>query len=371
MHGPDPLRVLVVITRGEPGGAQVHVRDLIVGLRDRVRFHLALGEAGFLADEVSAAGVPVTLVPELQRAVSVTSDARCLTALRRLIRAVAPDLVHTHSSKAGILGRLAARSTGTPCVHTAHAWSFSDGLSRRRKLGAIPVEWVVGRVTDRFIVVSEADREVGLRYGVVRPAQVRVIHNGVQDDGARAAPEGAPPVLTMVARFAAPKDHALLLRALAGIELPFVAQLVGDGPDRPQIEALVDALGLRARVRFLGRRDDVAAVLAASQVGVLVSKQEGFPLVVLEAMRAGLPVVASDVGGVREAVAHGVTGLLVARGDEAGLQAALREVLADPGLRARLGGAGRSAYEARFDACTMRARTLAVYQELAAGGRSS
>jgi len=363
--------VLVVITRGEPGGAQVHVRDLIVGLHDQVRFHLALGEDGFLADAVAASGVPVTLVPELQRAVSAASDARCLGALRRLIRSVGPDLVHTHSSKAGVLGRLAARSTGTPCVHTAHAWSFSDGLSRRRKAGAIPVEWLVGRVTDRFIVVSEADREIGLRYGVVRPAQVRVIHNGVQDDGVRASPGASPPVLTMVARFAPPKDHALLLRALAGIDVPFVAQLVGDGQDRAAIEAQVDALGLRGRVRFLGRRDDVAAVLGASQVGVLVSKQEGFPLVVLESMRAGLPVVASDVGGVREAVRDGVTGLLARRGDEAGLRAALRVMLTDSEVRVRLGRAGRLAYEESFDASTMRARTLEVYHQLAAGGRSS
>ncbi|MDP2307597.1 MAG: glycosyltransferase family 4 protein [Pseudomonadota bacterium] len=363
--------VLLVITRGEPGGAQVHVLDLVRGLRDRIAFHVVVGDDEYLAREVRRLGVPVDVVPDLRRSVSPTADRRALRALRAIVAKVRPDLVHTHSSKAGLLGRLAARAEGVPAIHTAHAWSFSDGLSWPRKVMAIPVEAVASRWTRRFIVVSEADREIAVRYRVARDSQVRVVHNGVVDGPERAQPDAdGPPILTMVARMAAPKDHLLLLRALTGIDAPFSVRLVGDGPDRPQIAAAVRELGLAGRVTLLGARGDVPALLATSHVFALISRQEGFPLAILEAMRAGLPVVASDVGGVREAVVPETTGLLVARGDEAGLRRALRRLLGAPHLRRTLGAAGRSAYEKRFTAEHMLAGTAEVYRELALAGHA-
>ncbi len=363
-----PPTVLLVITRGEPGGAQVHVLELVTGLVGNVAFEVVIGDDEFLAQELRALGVPVHVLPELQRSISPATDLRALRTLIRIIRRVRPDLVHTHSTKAGVLGRLAAAAARVPSLHTAHAWSFSDGIPWSRKSFAIPTEALIGRITTRFIVVSEADREVAARFHVTRPAQVRVIHNGVRDVPQRAAPDAPGRVdLTMVARMATPKDHALLLRALVGIEGDFCLQFVGDGPDRAAIEALAGELGVAGRIAFLGKRLDVADVLAASHVGVLISKQEGFPLVVLEAMRAGLPVLASDVGGIREAVEDQHTGLLVARGDEAGLRRALRRLIQDPPLRRRLGDAGRSAFLARFTAAEMATQTAAVYRDLARG----
>ncbi len=358
---PIRPRVLVVITRAEAGGAQVHVRDLVVGLRDRVDVSVAVGEDGFLVDALRETGVELDILPDLQREISPGPDARAVRALRGVIRRRRPELVHTHSTKAGLLGRIAARSLGVPAIHTAHAWSFSDGLSWTRKAMAIPLEAVVGRVTDRFIVVSEADREIALRYGVARDHQVEVVHNGVVDAPHRADPgRGGVPVLTMVARLAAPKDPLLLLEALAAVDAPFQLRLVGDGPDRAAVEGAVARLGLGDRVTLLGRRLDVPELLADSDVFTLISRQEGFPLSILEAMRAGLPVVASDVGGIREAV-RDETGLLVPRGDKAALTQALSALLGDRGLRARLGAAGRTAYEARFSVERMLDRTFEAY----------
>ncbi len=357
--------MLVLITRSEPGGAQVHVRDLVCGLRDRVDFQVGIGDDKFLAQALRSAGIAVTIVPSLQRSVSPAHDLRAVGDLRGLIRKARPQLVHTHSTKAGLLGRFAARLEGVPALHTAHAWSFSDGLPWTRRAFAIPVEALAGRITDRFIVVSDADREVGTRYGVARAAQVRVIHNGVCDTTERANPGiDCVPVITMIARMAAPKDHALLLRALAGITAPFGLRLIGDGPERPAIESLILELGLGDRVEMVGESSDVPRLLASSQISALISRQEGFPLVVLEAMRAGLPVIASDVGGIREAIEHGVSGRLVARGDSAGLQASLLGLISDPVLRRSYGEAGRRAYEARFTIDQMVARTEAVYREL-------
>lgn len=360
------LRVLIVITRAEPGGAQVHVVDLVRGLRGHVEFHVAVGEDGFVGEELGLLGIPVHVVPELQRSISPFADLLGFRCIRKLITAVRPHLLHTHSAKAGVLGRLAGRAERVAAIHTAHAWPFSDGLPFRAKALAIPMEAIVGRWTRRLIVVSEADREVGMRYHVARAPQVRIVHNGVCDDAARAKPDaGGAPVVTMVARLAAPKDHHLLLRALAGVDAPFRLRLVGDGPDRSLLEASARDLHLADRVDFVGVSRDVPNLLASSHVCALISRQEGFPLAILEAMRAGLPVVASNVGGIKEAVVHGTTGILVPRGDESELRVALGRLIGDPALRRALGDAGRRSYESHFTADHMLAGTLAVYRELA------
>ena len=355
-----------MITRGEPGGAQVQVRDLVLGLHDAVHFEVCIGDDEWLAQQLRAAGVSVHIIDVLQREIDPARDLTALRALGKLVDRCEPHIVHTHSTKAGLLGRLAARSRRRPCVHTAHAWSFSDGLPRRRKALAVPPEVLVGRVTDHFIVVSAADRELALRYRVGRADQITVVHNGVQDLPDRADPASPEtPVLTMVARLAPPKDHALLLEALSTLDLPFQLRVVGDGPDRADLEEQAATLGLGDRVEFLGVCDDVPVLLANSQLSVLISRQEGFPLAVLEAMRAGLPVIASDVGGIREAVEPDRTGLLVPRGDREALAEALARLLGDPEERARMGAAARSAYEARFTATHMLRQTAAVYAELA------
>lgn len=369
--GSGHPRVLLVITRGERGGAQIHVHDLVLGLRDRVDFTVVLGEAGFLAPALERAGIAVELEPALVREIDPQRDLAALRGIRRRIQELRPHLVHTHSTKAGLLGRLAAWSRGVPVVHTAHAWSFSDGLSWKRKSWAIPVEAVAGRMTDRFITVSDADREVGTRWGVAREAQVRVIHNGVPDGAPMARPgetEG-PPVVAMVARMAPPKDHALMLEAMAGLSAPWELWFIGDGPDRGALEARARSLGVHERVRWWGVRADVPALLAQAHVFALISRQEGFPLAILEGMRAGLPVVASDVGGVAEAVRDAETGFLVPRGEAAVLRERLGSLLTDPELRVRLGDRARNEFVTRFSVQTMLDATERVYRELSGHGR--
>jgi glycosyltransferase involved in cell wall biosynthesis len=361
------MRVLIFITRGEPGGAQIHVLSLVRGLISDIEVAVGVGDDDdYLAGELTAAGVPVHVLPELQRSISPRIDRRALAAMRRLIRAFRPDIVHTHSSKAGLLGRLAARLEGVPAIHTAHAWSFSDGLPWKRKALAIPPEALAGRITRRFIVVSGADREIAMRYRVGRDSQIRIVHNGVVDVLQRADPAGGdPPVIAMVARMAPPKDHDLLLRALSGVTAPFRLQLIGGGPDEDAVRAQLHRLGLTDKTELLGVRRDVPELLAGAQVCVLISRQEGFPLAILEGMRAGLPVIASDVGGVREAITHGRTGLLIARGDEAALRDALQLLLSEPDRRAAMGAAGRATFEERFTVTRMIQRTREVYLEIA------
>lgn len=297
--------------------------------------------------------------------ISPSKDLAAALEALTLIRRIRPHLLHAHSSKAGVIGRVAARVAGVKSVFTAHGWAFTEGVHPTRKHLALGLERVAARLGDAVICVSYQDLDLALRYRVVKRERALVVWNGVPDTVERAHPGLEPPRLVMVARFSPQKDHELLLRSLAGLQdLSWTLDLLGDGPLLPRMKALARELGLENRVRFWGRRLDVATVLAEAQVFVLTSRWEGLPLTILEAMRAGLPVVASDVGGVREAVVDGLTGFLVPRGDVSHLRERLGVLLTDPKLRVQMGMAARKRYEEHFTAERMVEAVWEVYTRL-------
>jgi glycosyltransferase involved in cell wall biosynthesis len=221
-----------------------------------------------------------------------------------------------------------------------------------------------------MITVSEFDRRFGLELNLVAEHQVVTVHNGIPDVpvSLRADPSHTPPRLVMIARFGPQKDHGTLLRALGELqEHSWHLDLLGDGPLLQETEALAATLGIADRIRFMGQRMDVDQILAASQGFLLVTNWEGFPLSILEAMRAGLPVIASAVGGVSESVLDGETGYLVPRGDVQRLRKRIAELVTDPALRSRLGARGRQHYEQHFTLESAVSKTLAVYQDVLSG----
>ncbi|MFC6919164.1 glycosyltransferase family 4 protein [Meiothermus taiwanensis] len=358
-------RLLYIITRAEPGGAQVHLLELLRSFRDRFELHVGVGEEGFLTEEARRIGVRVHMLPSLVHSLDPRRDWAAVGEARRLIRSLQPHLIHLHSSKAGMVGRLAARLEGAPAVFTAHGWAFTNGVSWQRKAVAIPSEALAARLGGEIITVSRYDYSLALRYRVASPQKMVVIHNGLPDAPYQASPASDGVVrIVMVARFAAPKDHGLLLQALAGLGgLRWEVELIGDGPLQPFAEEQAARLGIGDRVRFVGARNDVAERLARAHIFVLASNYEGFPLSILEAMRAGLPVVASNVGGVAEAVTDGETGFLVPRGDLQALRGRLAQLIENPQLRAQMGVAGRARYKAHFTLEQMLEKTLAVYEK--------
>ncbi|CAB3389583.1 Glycosyltransferase family 1 protein [Kyrpidia spormannii] len=359
------VKLLYLITRSEQGGAQTHVLDLIRGFRGRAEIVLGIGEEGYLAEQARDSGIDVHVLPQLVQPVSPAKDWLALGEINSLMRKVQPDLVHAHSSKAGLLGRWAAYRIGVPVVFTAHGWAFADGVPWRRKIVATVSERRAGRWCERIITVSEADRILALRHRIADENILVTIHNGIADTPRRAEPSHTDePHIVMVARFARPKDQSLLIRALEGLNGEFSVSFVGDGPTRREMEALAANSSVRHRITFLGAREDVAELLAKAHVFVLTSNWEGFPISILEAMRAGLPVVASDVGGVCEAVVDGETGYLVPRGDEVTLRDRLKRLITGPDLRARMGQAGRRRYEQHFTLDKMLNRTWQVYEEV-------
>ncbi|WP_119342096.1 glycosyltransferase [Meiothermus hypogaeus] len=359
-------RLLYIITRAEPGGAQMHLLELLRSLCNRFELHVAVGEEGFLTDESRRIGVGVHVLPSLVQPLDPKRDFAAIGEAQRLIRSLRPQLIHLHSSKAGMVGRLAARLEGAPVVFTAHGWAFTDGVSWQRKAIAVLSEGLVARLGGQIICVSRYDHDLALRYRVASPRQMRVVYNGIPDLSHQASPgRGDIPRVSMVARFAVPKDHGLLLQALAGLrEQPWEVELIGDGPMQSFAEEQAARLGIDDRVRFLGARKDVAECLAQAHIFVLASNYEGLPLSILEAMRAGLPVVASNVGGVAEAVIDGETGFLVPRGDVQALRSRLTQLIEDPQLRSQMGMAGRARYKAHFTLEQMLEKTLEVYEKV-------
>ena len=360
---PKGPRVLQILTRADLGGAQVHVLDLLRGLQGDFDMVLATGEEGYCTEQARALGIECHLLPGLVQRIDPLCDLKALASAMHVIRKIRPDLVHCHTTKAGLIGRLAARLLNVPAIYTVHTWCFTEGTSRSWRAFGLPSETVAARWARRIITVSDANRMAAISKGVANPDKFVTVHNGVEDCSARAKPgAGVTPRIVMVARFVAQKNQALLIEAVARIGSPLILTLVGDGPLRQQAAQLAAACPAHIKVEFLGQRQDVAEILAASNLFVLSTNWEGFPLSILEAMRAGLPVIATDVGGVREAVTDGDNGLLVRARDLDGLTEAIRRLVADPAIRERMGARGRIAYEERFSVGAMLRKTSSVYE---------
>jgi glycosyltransferase involved in cell wall biosynthesis len=228
-----------------------------------------------------------------------------------------------------------------------------------------PSEWLAACCCARIITVSDRDKRLAVTSRIAREERLVTIHNGVPDDARQASPAAPGPMeIVMVSRLAPPKDPWTLLRALQNLQGDWRLTFAGGGSELPKVQSLARELGLAARVRFLGDCDDVPALLARSSVFVLLSRKEGFPITVLEAMRAGLPVVASDVGGVAEQVVEGQTGLLIPASDSGTLASSLQVLLDDPNRRGGMGRLGRARYLEQFTLEKMVAATWDVYDRV-------
>jgi glycosyltransferase involved in cell wall biosynthesis len=361
------MKIVHVLTRGDVlGGAQSHVRELSLGLRNLGHdVTVVTGAPGIFTDQLRQAGIPWLPVRSLVRPVRPHRDVAALVELWCTLRQLKPDLVCAHTAKAGSLARAAARLHHIPSVFTPHGWSIFDRSSLRTNRLFCCAERVAGRLGTRVINVCEYERVVAQRFSVCPAKALEVVHNGIGEiPFARLrAIDAQPPVLVMVARFTSQKDHDTLLQALSGLLcMEWRLLLVGAGELKPSVSALVDRLGLSGRVHILPPESDVTRLLMEAQIFVLSTNFEALPISILEAMRAALPVVATDVGGIAESVRHEETGLLVRRGDIAGLRDALARVIGGPALRVALGSAGRRLWSAQFTASTMTARTIEVYK---------
>ena len=355
------IRVLHVITRLIIGGAQENTM-LTATLLDPDRYAVDVisgpqtGPEGSLIDEVRQRNIPLTILPDLVREISPIHDLKALLKLTRLTQQSRYDVIHTHSSKAGILGRWAAYLARVPViVHTVHGWGHHDRQHPLVRRFYILLERATQRITDRLIVVSPLNTEKGLADGIATPEKYITIRSGIELDrfmrpvrsrAAMRAELGIPldaPVMGTVARFSlqkAPLDFvaAAAMVAAAIPQAHFV--FVGDGPLRPQAEAAIAQAGLAMCFHLTGLRRDVPELLTTFDVFALSSLWEGLPRVLPQAMAAGLPIVATAIDGNAEAIDDGINGCLAPPGDPVALSRAVIALLRDPGAAHRMGQAG-------------------------------
>ncbi len=362
------MNILFVITRADAiGGTQVHVKDLAIALQqDSHKVLILTGQQGVFNEDLREIGVKSIPYEFLRKQINPFLDGKSLRYILYIISQFKPDLIAAHSSKAGILSRLASKISRVPCVFTAHAWSFNTGIPQPDRTIYRILEKATSSFADKIICVSEYDRTIGIQAGM-NPKQLLTVHKGMKDVPPNMI---ANPVcdqaikVAMIARFNRQEDHATLIEAFKGLNAELI--LIGDGPNMLKIQHQVEKLKMGKQVRFLGFRRDIAKILAEVQIFTLISNWEGLPCTIIEAMRAGLPVVASDVGGVKEIVVDQQTGYVVPRGDVTTLHQKLAYLIANESARASMGILARQKYESALTFEHMYSKTLAIYQEVIA-----
>lgn len=364
------IKILYIITLSELGGAQSHLHDLITNLPSNIDPYLVAGKRGWLTDELEAIGVKVEIVETLVRHISPVKDIKAIFDIKKIIERINPDIVHCHSSKAGFIGRIAAEICGVKSVFTAHGWAFTEGVPKTNKNIYSFLEKSIANWTAKIICVSEYDRKLALQVMPRQKEKLVAIHNCIPDKifaKNTQINDQETIKLIMVGRFSPQKNFCSLLRALSILkkeQIIFETSLVGEGTDFIKTKDFAQELDLSTDVKFLGARTDVDKLLVEHDVFLLITNWEGFPITILEAMREGLPIIASDVGGVSEAVRDNVNGFLVPRNDDEKLVACLRKINSERTNLQQMGVNSRNCFEKNFVVKNMLEKTLEVYESV-------
>lgn len=316
------MKILYFITTSNWGGASEHVFELCKyeeKLGNSVTF--VTGSKGELLNRIETIpNVSTRVIDSVKRKISPLNDIRSVLVLRKLIKKINPDIIHLHSSKAGILGRLAASGLNCKVIFTVHGWSFTDGISSRfRKKVFKYIEKIVAPLADLYICVSNYDKQIAYREKVLNPNKnkVVVVHNGapLNKDCASFSTNNISKItkFIMVARFSNQKDQIGLIKAcgLLSSEDKFRLTFVGSGPNLEKCKALVQKMGLENSIQFLGFKRNVNTYLKKNDVFVLSTHYEGLPISIIESMSVGMPIIASNVGGNKELVFNKKNGFLV------------------------------------------------------------
>lgn len=383
------VKVLRVIARLNIGGPAIHVVVLTAGL-DKERFDPSLaygptgpgeGDMSYLADE---GGVKRFFIPELGRNINVLADLTAFFKLYSIMKREKPQIVHTHTAKAGTVGRLAALFAGVPAkVHTFHGHVFYGYFNKFSTAYFLWIERMLALFTDRIIAISEKQKdELLYKYRIGREDKYRVVNLGFDLERFRDVEKKKglfrkrfdfkkdDILIGIVGRLVPIKNHGMFIRAARRLKsrhgsgysgrLKFV--IVGDGPEREALRAYADSEGLGASVVFTGWQKDVDEVYADIDIVALTSRNEGTPVSLIEALASGRPVVSTDVGGVRDIV--GEIGAVVGRDDVDNLVERLHELIVSPERRSEIGRSGRKFVMEKFSRDRLISGTEKLYGEL-------
>lgn len=399
------IKILFLITQSELGGAQRYVFDLANNLVGEFDVSVAFGEPGEngeLAKMLKEKNINYHVLPRLRRAISPISDLFALIEIVRLIKNLKPDIIHLNSSKISILGSLAARICyvlRVKCyvIYTVHGWVFNEPLPVWQKKFYYWAEKITARWKDKLICVSEYDRQVALKNNIAPENKLVTIHNGSAPVEFLSLEEAKRKIFVILIRQPAEKDlklsheqwdsSAFGLRMTIGAignlyktkgyeyliaagkilkdeGLDYKLIIIGDGPEKNELQAQIEGYGLEENIILAGRLDSAAALLPAFNIYICSSVKEGLSYTVIEAMQAGLPIIATNVGGNPELIGDGETGLLVTPQDPDAIAQAVMKLTKDTELARKLGVNAKQKAMTEFTLERMVADTKKLYQDL-------
>lgn len=357
------MKILIISTNADLAGAPVHVRDLVLGLRKLGNaIEAVFGESGPIQQELAAAGITTNIIPTIRSSINPLNDYKAFRALRQLVGNNQPDLIHAHSSKAGMIARCVGASCQTPVVYTVHGWGFGAGRKATVSLFVYLIELLLAKFTSCYIFVSNADRAMGNKYLPIRSVQQQVVYNGTPFNKSQPIHRPSAMNVTMVARNDYQKDYQTFFKGLTLAPVDHV-RVVGRGTDNAEFIELARTLAGDnfSKIEFMGARTDVAHILEDSSVFVLSSRYEGLPIVIIEAMAKGLPIVATAVGGIPELVQHGVNGYLFSSGNSNELAHYLNKLAVSVETRQAFGQASFERFSSEFTVDTLANKTQSIY----------
>ncbi len=383
----EQVKVLHIITRMILGGAQENTLLTCEGLHNDPDWDVTLatgpprGPEGELMSRAHRNGVRTILIPSLQRSIDPWHDAVAFDHILRLLRRIRPAIVHTHSSKAGILARVAAHTARIPIViHTIHGLPFHRNLSPLSNAVFVSAEWAGAHCCDRLICVADAMTEQALEAGVGTPDQYTTVYSGMEVDKFLQAEEhrrsarrdlGLAPddvVIGKIARLFPLKGHQYVLQAAPSVlaRCPHARFLfIGDGILRDKLESQARELGIRDRIIFAGLVDTsrIPEMIGAMDILVHASLREGLPRAIVQALLGGRPVVSYDIDGAPEVVLDGITGHLVPPRSSEKLASALIDLVEHPTRGQQMGREGQRRFTDQFRASTMVRDIKAIYRQ--------
>jgi glycosyltransferase involved in cell wall biosynthesis len=370
------IRVLTVVTRFQAGAGAVALRGAQGLDPDRFEVRFLVGRGDRLIEEAARAGFDIRVEPTLRSSIAPRDETRALRRISDLLRREHVDVVHTHSAKAGVIGRLAARQARVPrIVHTYHGFPFHEFQSPLKRAVYVDIERHLGRFTDVGLCVGSGVAVEAVRRRLIAPERIRTIEVAVDDD--TATPRTPSSRMTARARLGLPVNAAVVgavgrlayqkapedfVRALSLSSTPGVVGVwIGSGEREALVRRAIEQARPVVPVILAGERSDVSELLPALDVFALPSRYEGVPVAIVEAMRAGVPVVATAVNAVSDVVVPGVSGLLVPPQEPRMLADAIDHLLADPELARAMAVEAQRRLAGRYDTASLAGTLTAAY----------
>ena len=365
------LKILIVSTNADEAGAPRHVETIVRGLASNFKFIVVFGESGPVSDRLRALGCAVHIIKQLRTAINPVMDVIALVRIILLVFKYRPDLIHCHSAKAGMLGRVSAFLSGTPWLYTVHGWGWR-GLSSLKSRIIIFIERVLRRIpAGTYIFVANDVMNEGRRVVGIDSANASVIYNGVPRIELNVIPNEVEYTVMMPARVSSAKDHKSLI---LGFELFNCVNsrlvLCGAGTDSPEFITFAKRLAPTAfgRISFLGQSSNIEKIYSMCDVVALISNFEALPLSIIEAMSCGKPIIATDVGGIPELIESGANGILVRPNCVDDIVEALTSYK-DNQVRLLHGKLSKVIYDKRFTDNSMLNSISVIYSSKGAGGK--